>query len=241
MESEHLRNSLLSALSHDLRTPLAALVGLAESLALTRPPLSPEQLESANAIAEEARRMGAMVGNLLEMARIESGEVKLRSHWHPFEEVVGSALRAAHPALANHHIALQLPRDLPLVEFDATLIERVLYNLIENACKYTPPGSTVTVAAEVAGGNLVVSVSDNGPGIPSGQEESIFEKFSRGTRESTTPGVGLGLAISRAIVEAHGGRISARNGPAGGARFAFTLPLGTPPRTPGEDAASAPA
>jgi len=239
MESERLRNSLLSALSHDLRTPLAALVGLAESLALTRPALSPEQLESANAIAEEARRMGALVSNLLEMARIESGEVKLRSHWHPFEEVVGSALKAAQPALANHRITLNLARDLPLVEFDATLIERVLYNLIENACKYTPPGSTITVAAEVAGGNLVVSVSDDGPGIPGGQEEAIFEKFTRGTRESTTPGVGLGLAISRAIVEAHGGRISARNNPAGGARFAFTLPLGTPPETPGEDAGSA--
>ncbi len=239
MESERLRNSLLSALSHDLRTPLAALVGLAESLVLTKPPLSPEQLESANAIAEEARRMGALVSNLLEMARIESGEVKLRSHWHPFEEVVGSALKAAHPALANHRVMLNLARDLPLVEFDATLIERVLYNLIENACKYTPPGSTVTVAADVAGGNLVVSVSDDGSGIPSGQEEAIFEKFTRGTRESTTPGVGLGLAISRAIVEAHGGRISASNGPAGGARFTFTLPLGTPPETPGEDAGAA--
>ena len=239
MESERLRNSLLSALSHDLRTPLAALVGLAESLVLTKPPLSPEQLESANAIAEEARRMGALVSNLLEMARIESGEVKLRSHWHPFEEVVGSALQAAHSALANHHVALNIARHLPLVEFDATLIERVLYNLIENACKYTPPGSTVTVAADVAGGNLVVSVSDDGPGIPSGQQEAIFEKFTRGTRESTTPGVGLGLAISRAIVEAHGGRISASNGPAGGARLTFTLPLGTPPETPGEDAGPA--
>jgi two-component system, OmpR family, sensor histidine kinase KdpD len=239
MESERLRNSLLSALSHDLRTPLAALVGLAESLVLTKPPLSPEQQESAIAIAEEARRMGALVGNLLEMARIESGEVKLRSHWHPFEEVVGSALKAAQSALANHRVALNLARGLPLVEFDATLIERVLYNLIENACKYTPPGSTVTVAADVAGGNLVVSVSDDGPGIPSGQDEAIFEKFTRGTRESTTPGVGLGLAISRAIVEAHGGRISASNGPAGGARLTFTLPLGTPPETPGEDAGPA--
>ncbi len=239
MESERLRNSLLSALSHDLRTPLSALVGLAESLVLTKPPLSLEQLESANAIADEARRMGALVSNLLEMARIESGEVKLRSHWHPFEEVVGSALKAAHPALANHRIVLDLARDLPLVEFDATLIERVLYNLIENACKYTPPGSTITVAAEAAGGSLVVRVSDNGPGIPSKQEEAIFEKFTRGARESTTPGVGLGLAISRAIVEAHGGRISARNGPAGGAQLTFTLPLGTPPETPGEDAGPA--
>ena len=119
MESERLRNSLLSALSHDLRTPLAAVVGLAESLVLTKPPLSPEQLESTNAIADEARRMGALVSNLLEMARIESGEVRLRSHWHPIEEVVGSALKAAQPALANHRVVLNLARDLPLVEFDA--------------------------------------------------------------------------------------------------------------------------
>ena len=234
MESERLRNSLLSALSHDLRTPLAALVGLAESLALTKPPLSPEQLESAHAIAEEARRMGALVNNLLEMARIESGEVKLRRQWHPFEEVVGSALKAAQAALVHHRVEVKLARDLPLVEFDATLIERVLYNLIENACKYTPSATIVTVAAEVSSGNLAVSVSDTGPGIPKGQEESIFEKFTRGTRESSTPGVGLGLAISRAIIEAHHGNIAAHNDPNGGARFTFTLPLGTPPETPEE-------
>jgi two-component system sensor histidine kinase KdpD len=183
--------------------------------------------------------MGALVSNLLEMARIESGEVRLRSQWHPFEEVVGSALKDAQSALANHRVVLNLARNLPLVEFDATLIERVLYNLVENACKYTPPGSTITVAADVVGGSFVVSVSDDGPGIPSGQEETIFEKFTRGTRESTTPGVGLGLAISRAIVEAHGGKISARNGSAGGAVLTFTLPLGTPPATPDEDAGPA--
>jgi len=234
MESERLRNSLLSALSHDLRTPLAAVVGLAESLALAKPSLPAEQMESAHAIADEARRMGALVNNLLDMARIESGEVKLRLQWHPFEEVVGSALEAARPALADHRIELRLARDLPLVEFDATLIERVLYNLIENACKYTPSGTIVTLAAEVSAGNLVVSVSDTGPGISKGQEESIFEKFTRGTRESSTPGVGLGLAISRAIIEAHHGRISAQNDPNGGARFTFTLPLGTPPETPEE-------
>jgi two-component system, OmpR family, sensor histidine kinase KdpD len=237
MESERLRNSLLSALSHDLRTPLAALVGLAESLALTRPPLSPDQLESANAIAEEARRMGALVNNLLEMARIESGEVKLRRQWQPFEEVVGSALKAAQPALVGHRVVLDLARNLPLVEFDATLIERLLYNLIENACKYTPAGTLITIAASVSASNLLVTVSDAGPGIPKGQEESIFEKFTRGTRESSTPGVGLGLAISRAIVDAHHGKIVAENGPDGGARFTFSLPLGTPPDTPEESAA----
>jgi len=116
------------------------------------------------------------------------------------------------------------------------LIERVLYNLIENASKYTPPGTVITVAAEAAAGSLVVTVSDKGPGIPKGQEESIFEKFTRGRSESATPGVGLGLAISRAIVDAHHGRIWAQNGPDGGARFTFTLPLGLPPEMP-DDAA----
>jgi len=236
MESERLRNSLLSALSHDLRTPLAALVGLAESLALTRPPLSDAQAGAARAIADEARRMSALVNNLLEMARIESGEVKLRRQWQPFEEVVGSALKAAQSALERHPVDVALGAHMPLVEFDATLIERVLYNLLENAAKYTPAGTHVTLAADVAGDELVVSVTDAGPGIPKGQEEAIFEKFTRGARESATPGVGLGLAISRGIVEAHHGRITAANVPGGGARITFTLPLGTPPSVPAEAA-----
>jgi two-component system sensor histidine kinase KdpD len=234
VESERLRNSLLSALSHDLRTPLAALVGLADSLTIATPALSPAQLETARAIAEEAHRLGALVSNLLDMARIESGEVKLRRQWQPIEEVVGSALKAARAALADHRVEVKLAPTLPLVEFDAALIERVLYNLIENACKYTPAATVVTVSAEVSDGNLVVSVSDTGPGIPKGQELRIFDKFTRGARESATPGVGLGLAISRAIIDAHGGTISAHNNPEGGARFAFTLPLGTPPDTPDE-------
>jgi len=234
MESERLRNSLLSALSHDLRTPLAALVGLAESLTMAGPTLSGAQHETAQAIADEARRMGALVNNLLEMARIESGEVKLRRQWQSLQEVVGSALKAAQPALAKHRVEVDVPGDLPLVEFDATLIERVLYNLVENASKYTPPGTVITIAAEVAGDTVAVSVSDTGPGIAKGQEEAIFDKFTRGARESATPGVGLGLAISRAIIQAHQGRIWAERGAGGGARFTFTLPLGTPPETPEE-------
>ncbi len=150
MESERLRNSLLSALSHDLRTPLAAVIGLAESLAMTKPALSDAQLDTAQAIAEEARRMSALVDNLLDMARIQSGEVKLRRQWLPFEEVVGSALESAQAALVHHRVDVRLARDLPLVELDATLIERVLYNLLENAAKYTPPGTVVTLAAEVS-------------------------------------------------------------------------------------------
>ena len=229
MESERLRNSLLAALSHDLRTPLTVLVGLAESLALTKPPLSPEQLESAEAIQDEARRMSTLVSNLLDMARIESGEVKLNLQWQPLEEVVGSALNAAREMLKHHLVEVHIPRNLPLIRIDALLIERVLVNLLENASKYTPPGSRITMAAEIVGDQLSVSVSDNGPGLGAGREEAIFQKFTRGERESATPGVGLGLAICRAIVESHQGKIIGAHRPGGGARFIFTLPLGHPP------------
>jgi two-component system, OmpR family, sensor histidine kinase KdpD len=229
MESERLRNSLLAALSHDLRTPLTVLVGLAESLTLTKPPLSPAQFESAEAIQDEARRMSTLVSNLLDMARIESGEVKLNLQWQPVEEVVGSALHATQGMLKHHIVEVHIPRDLPLVHIDALLIERVLVNLLENASKYTPPGSGITLAAEVIEDQLSVSVSDNGPGLPAGREEAVFQKFTRGERESATPGVGLGLSICRAIVESHQGKIVAARRPGGGARFSFTLPLGNPP------------
>jgi two-component system, OmpR family, sensor histidine kinase KdpD len=229
MESERLRNSLLAALSHDLRTPLTVLMGLAESLARSTPKLSSEQLESAQAIQDEAHRMSTLVSNLLDMARIESGEVTLNLQWQPFEEVVGAALDAARGMLQRHSVVVQVPRDLPLVKFDAVLIERVLVNLFENVSKYTPPGSTVTLSAQVAGDELSVSVADDGPGLPAGQEEAVFQKFTRGERESSTPGVGLGLAICRAIIESHQGKITAAARAGGGAIFTFTLPLGLPP------------
>jgi two-component system sensor histidine kinase KdpD len=229
MESERLRNSLLAALSHDLRTPLTVLVGLAESLSLTKPVLSAVQRETAAAITEEAHRMSALVSNLLDMARIESGGVKLNLEWQPLEEVIGTALHATRGILKQHRIEVRLPPDLPLVRFDALLIERVLVNLLENAAKYTPAGRTVTIAAEVAGDDLSVSVWDNGPGLPIGREDAVFEKFTRGHRESATPGVGLGLAICRAIIESHGGKIRGLNRSGGGASFNFTLPLGHPP------------
>jgi two-component system sensor histidine kinase KdpD len=232
IESERLRNSLLSALSHDLRTPLAALFGLADSLALTQPALSEQQLQIAEAIREAARNMSGLVSNLLDMARIQSGEVKLNLQWQPLEEVVGSALRGTQALLANHRVEVELDPLLPLIEFDAVLIERVLCNLLENAAKYTPAGSIVQIRGVTTADTLAVSVSDDGPGLPPGQEEQIFEKFTRGERESATAGVGLGLAICRAIIEAHRGKIWAQNQPAGGARFSFTLPLGTPPELP---------
>ncbi|KQQ47365.1 sensor protein KdpD [Duganella sp. Leaf126] len=234
MESERLRNSLLAALSHDVRTPLTSLVGLSESLAGARPPLPEAQREVATALHDEALRMSAMVANLLDMARIQSGEVKFNLQWQPLEEVVGSALRASGSQLTAHTVRTALPAGLPLLRYDAVLIERVLANLVENAAKYTPPGSTIEIGAALHGQWINITVADDGPGLPPGREEAIFEKFTRGERESAKPGVGLGLAICRAIVEAHGGRIvaTAHAAPLGGAAFMLSLPLGTPPAMP---------
>jgi two-component system sensor histidine kinase KdpD len=229
MESERLRNSLLSALSHDLRTPLTALVGLADSLALGRRGQTERQAELAAAIREEALRMSRLVNNLLDMARLESGEVRLNLQWQPVEEVVGSALKASRSLLGGHRVRVSIPGDGPLVQFDAVLIERVLCNLLENAAKHTPPGTEIHVSAAVRGERMEIAVADDGPGLPSGLGNRIFDKFTRGREESAVPGVGLGLAICRAIVEAHGGTIRAESPDAGGARFVFTLPLGTPP------------
>jgi len=234
MESERLRNSLLAALSHDLRTPLTSLVGLSESLAGSKPALAPQQLDLAQALHAESLRMSTLVSNLLDMARIQSGEVKFNLEWQPLEEVVGSALRASAPQLRQHAVSTRLPHELPLLRYDAVLIERVLCNLLENAAKYTPAGSRIVVSAALHGAWMNVMVYDNGPGLPHGREEAVFEKFTRGERESAKPGVGLGLAICRAIVEAHGGTIGAAASPLGGAAFVIALPLGTPPEPPKE-------
>lgn len=232
MESERLRNSLLAALSHDLRTPLTTLVGLSESLSISSPPLAEHQADMALSLRDEAVRMSSLVANLLDMARIQNRQIKLNMQWQFLEEVVGSALRTSKLQLAAHAVQTRLAADLPLVCFDAVLIERVLCNLLENAVKYTPPGSTIRLQGEVTQNLLQVSVIDNGPGVPAGQEEAIFEKFSRGERESNKSGVGLGLSICRAIVEAHAGRIKVISVAGQGAQFVFTLPLGTPPALP---------
>lgn len=235
MESERLRNSLLSALSHDLRTPLTALVGLADSLALTgETPLPPSQQDLVQAIREEALRTSVLVNNLLDMAKFQAGNIRLRREWQPLEEVVGAALQSRAAGLAQHRVCIDLPADLPLLEFDAVLIERVLCNLLENAAKYTPEGSRIEISARLVEQEIEIVVADNGPGLPAGREAILFEKFTRGQEESDIPGVGLGLAIARAILEAHQGRIRAENRPGGGARFIFTLPVGEPPVVPAE-------
>ena len=238
MESERLRNGVLSAVSHDLRTPLTTLVGLASLLDKEELPAPLRQVSQS--IQAEAMRMNHMVSNLLDMARLQSG-VKPNKEWQLLEESVGGAVRAARPALAAHQIKVDLPADFPLLEYDAVLMERLLVNLLENAAKYTPAGSTITISAKKDGQMARVSVSDNGPGLPEGAAERLFDKFTRGTTESGAPGVGLGLAICRSIILAHGGQISARNLTPQGAEFAFTLPLGEPPALIHEDAETLPA
>jgi len=228
VESERLRSSLLSAVSHDLRTPLTVLVGLADALTRSRPPLAGGQQETAAAIRDESMRMSSLVHNLLDMARLQSGSVHLRREWQPLEEIVGSSLAGLETRLAGQHVVTHLPADLPLLEFDAVLMERVLFNLLENAIKYAP-GGEIVIAAKLVAGEVEVSVSDDGLGLAPGSEHAVFELFERGRQEGATTGAGLGLAICRAIVEAHGGRIAAANKAGGGACFSFFLPLGVPP------------
>jgi len=229
IEGERLRNSLLSALSHDLRTPLAVVYGLAQTLAgMGDLPAAAHELSEA--LRQQSQRVSAMVNNLLDMARLQSGAVRLNLQWQPVDEVVGVALQAMQATLSAHRLRVDIPAGLPLLNLDAVLMERVLCNLLENAAKYTPAGSQIVLSARLdAEQRLLLTVADNGPGLPAGREEQLFAKFTRGERESSTPGVGLGLAICRAIVEAHGGRIWAERGVEGGAAFVISLPLGEPP------------
>ncbi|MFL9890424.1 DUF4118 domain-containing protein [Paraburkholderia sp. RL17-383-BIF-A] len=239
MESERLRNSLLSAISHDLRTPLTTIVGFSSMLAQS-PDTQPSG-ELVEAIHEEALRMTGIVTNLLDMARLQAGSLQLNQQWTLLEETVGAALRACKRVLANHPVQVKLPADLPLLHLDAVLMERLFSNLFENAAKYTAPTTPLTIGAQrldADGKSFVrVTVDDDGPGLPAGMEARVFEKFTRGEKESAKPGIGLGLAICRAIVEAHGGTIGALNrvsadGHVEGARFWFTLPVETPPDAP---------
>jgi two-component system sensor histidine kinase KdpD len=233
MESERLRNSLLAAISHDLRTPLAALVGMAESLTMMRLPGTAVELETAHRIKDVALRMNSLVRNMLDMARLQSGPVQLNRQWQPLEEVIGTALKAMNSVLEDRRVKVTLADDLPLVEIDAVLFERVLCNLLENAAKYTPAASPLDIAAQGVGDQVAITLDDAGPGLPMGKESAIFDMFERGRKESSTPGVGLGLAICRAIVEAHGGKIRGETKPQGGARFTIELPRGTPPSLDG--------
>jgi len=229
MVSERLRSSILSALSHDLRTPLTALVGLADSLFLIKPALPNTALETSQSIHEQAARLASLVSNLLDMARLNAGEITLRREWQPLEEVIGASIKLIESALLAHPVKVTLPADLPLLQFDAVLLERVFCNLLENAAKYAPADTGLDIVARLAGEFVEIEVGDHGPGFPASNNDELFDMFVRGESTASKPGTGLGLAICRAIIEAHGGKIRATNRPEGGACVSFTLPRGTPP------------
>jgi two-component system sensor histidine kinase KdpD len=231
VETEQLRSTLLSSVSHDLRTPLAVITGCASTL-LQAPGVmdSAARQELTKTILEEAERLNRLIRNLLDMTRLEAGAVRVQKELQSCEEVVGAALHRLEARLAGRDVKVELPADLPLVPFDAVLIEQVLINLLENALKYGQ--GAIEVNASKGRGEVVIEVSDRGPGVPAGQESRIFEKFQRAAREGGAGGVGLGLTICRAIVAAHGGRIWAKNREGGGATLTFTLPMDGEPLEP---------
>jgi two-component system, OmpR family, sensor histidine kinase KdpD len=233
IETERLRNSLLSSVSHDLRTPLATITGVATTLLEQEGAIhAGTRRELLESVREEADRLNRLVQNLLEMTRLESGQLGLRKDWHPVEEVIGAALRRLERRLVGRRITTRVLPDLPLVAIDDVLIEQVLVNLLDNAVKYTPPGSPIVIVATATEEAVTVELADRGPGLPAGTEEKVFDKFYRGNRDDGR-GAGLGLAICQGIVRAHGGRIWAQNLPGAGVAFLFTLPLsGSPPPMP---------
>jgi two-component system sensor histidine kinase KdpD len=237
-QTERLRSTLLASISHDLRTPLAVMTGASSSLAERGERLSAEERQGlARSVYEQAREMSERVAKLLQMTRLESGAITLERDWDAIADIAGAVLARLRERLANHRVVLELPDDLPLVRVDAALIDQALANLLENAAIHTQPGTVVRLRAWRSGQELVVSVEDYGAGLPQGDEERIFAKFEHGVAEGRPGGVGLGLAISRAIVVLHGGRAWAERLPLGGSAFRFTLPLEAQPAVPAEAAA----
>jgi two-component system sensor histidine kinase KdpD len=229
MEGERLRNDLLAAVSHDLRTPLTAIRGLAETLEAPGDLAASEHAELAGSIRTQAEEMQRLVANLLDVARMQSEGVRLNKEWHPLSEVVGSALARSKAALGTRPVRADLAPDLPLIELDAPLFERVLVNLFDNAAKYAGPDAKIDIRAGLAEGSISVFVEDDGEGPPATDLERLFEPFARGRKESSIPGVGLGLALCRSIVAAHGGTICARRRLPHGASFVIRLPHGGSP------------
>lgn len=221
-ETERLRSSLLSAVSHELRTPLAAIIGSASSLLQAPSGGGSNWRELLENIRAEAERLARLVHNLIETTRLESGAVQLKKEPYPIEDVVGTALERLDKLLAGREVKTDLPEDLPLVPLDPVLMELVFVNLIENAVRHTPAGTAIELAARQREAFLDIAVSDRGPGLPAEDLERVFEKFYRATQAAG--GAGLGLAICKAVVEAHGGVIRAVNRSGGGAEFRLTLP-----------------
>lgn len=239
VEREQLRNSLLSSVSHDLRTPLAVITGAASTLLEQR--LEPEVARDlTETVLTEAERLNRLVRNLLDMTRLEAGAVEIHKEWQPVEEAVGAALERTQAALGDRPVQIDLADDLPLVPYDSILLQQVLVNLLENVGKYTPSTAEVRIAARLTDDGVEITVADRGPGLPEGEEAKVFEKFYR-AEKGRGGGAGLGLTISKGIVTAHGGRMWARNRDGGGAEFCFTLPVeGSPPEIDEDEPASQP-
>ena len=228
VQNERLRNALLSSVSHDLRTPLAVIKVAATALLDEAPSLTEaRRSEYLTDISDEASRMNRLVRNLLDMTSLEAGALRVRNkQWQPLEEVIGVALNRLDEQLEDRPVRAHVPAEASLVPFDATLIEQLFINLVENAVKYTPRSSPISIVAKRVPHGVEVAVEDSGPGVPSGEEESIFEKFHRAA--GSGPGMGIGLTICRGIVAAHGGKIWYERGERGGASFRFVLPLDEP-------------
>jgi two-component system sensor histidine kinase KdpD len=225
--TDALRAALLSSVSHDLRTPLSSIKAAASSLLQEDVQWDEEARRSfALAIEHEADRLNRLVGNLLDMSRIEGGALKPEKEWYPVDELIHDVLGHMQPLLRDRNVLTDLPEDLPPVELDYLQMDQVLTNLLENAVRYTPSGSPIEITARREEDQLVISVADRGPGIPSVDLERIFDKFYRVSGTQRTTGSGLGLAVVKGLVEAHGGRIWAENREGGGAIFRFTLPVG---------------
>lgn len=229
--TDALRAALLSSVSHDLRTPLSSIKAAATSLLQEDIHWNDEERRSFILMIErEANRLNRLVGNLLDMSRIEGNALKPEKEWYPIDELIHDVLGRMQPLLQERNVQTYLPEDLPPVELDYLEIDQVLTNLIENAVRYTPVGSPIEISAQVDGGQMKISVADHGPGVSPSKMEHIFDKFYRVLdiqRDGTHPtGSGLGLAVSRGLVEAHGGRIWVENRGDGGAIFRFTLPIG---------------
>ncbi|MEO8096979.1 MAG: ATP-binding protein [Acidobacteriota bacterium] len=229
--TEEMRSSLLSAVSHDLRTPLAAITGSASTLRTQWDRLTPEIREGLlESISDEAERLGRLVSNLIDVTRFASGALVLRRESFPLEEIVGSTLQRLEPQLTGRSVQVEIPENLPMVCGDDVLLAQVLWNLVENAAKYTPQNAPIEIAAMRRENAIVLEVRDRGPGIQPGEEERIFEKFYRGERMHpgaavSSRGAGLGLPICRAIIEAHGGKIQVFAREQGGAVFQIRLPI----------------
>jgi len=234
-ETEQVRSTLLASISHDLRTPLAVITGASSSLAEEGDKLKPEERKAlAQSVYHQACDMSELVAKVLQMTRLDTGFIELQRDWISVAEITGSVLASLEERLAGHLLVVDIPPDLPLVRADAILVEQALVNLVENAARHTPTGTVVQLSAEQRGNELLISVEDHGPGIADNYLEQVFAKFHRGSGHHVGTGVGLGLAICRAIVELHGGRVWAERPSTGGTAFRFTLPVGKPPVAPSE-------